>query len=159
GAPLLRPRAQERSGAHPVLRLHPDAGLFCGARQRGRGLPAALADPDLPVPVRRGGAAPQAGAAAGAAGPGGRGNVRGTGGGRRSTAARTPTALARAGADELAESGAMCGIFGQVGAPLGGDALAAVRRVLRHRGPESDGVHAAEGVTLVHTRLRILDLS
>jgi asparagine synthase (glutamine-hydrolysing) len=53
----------------------------------------------------------------------------------------------------------MCGIFGQIGAPLPPDQVAAVQAVLHHRGPESSGVHAEGLATLVHTRLRILDLS
>ena len=53
----------------------------------------------------------------------------------------------------------MCGIFGQIGAPLDRSATDAVRAVLRHRGPESDGVHATNQAALVHTRLKIIDLS
>ena len=53
----------------------------------------------------------------------------------------------------------MCGIFGQVGEPLSPGALAAVRAVLRHRGPDSDATRVLDGAALVHTRLRIIDLS
>src|SRR3954468_16851219 len=53
----------------------------------------------------------------------------------------------------------MCGIFGSVGAPLGVEAVGRALAVLRHRGPESNGVAHPEGATLAHTRLRIIDLS
>jgi len=53
----------------------------------------------------------------------------------------------------------MCGIFGTVGAPLAPEAIANILGTLRHRGPESHGVSDLPGATLVHTRLRILDLS
>ena len=53
----------------------------------------------------------------------------------------------------------MCGIFGSVGAPLSPQAAANVLATLRHRGPESHGVAQLPGATLIHTRLRIIDLS
>jgi asparagine synthase (glutamine-hydrolysing) len=53
----------------------------------------------------------------------------------------------------------MCGIFGCIGNPLEREATRRVLAVLRHRGPDADGVHADTHVTLVHTRLRILDLT
>jgi asparagine synthase (glutamine-hydrolysing) len=52
----------------------------------------------------------------------------------------------------------MCGIAGQFGKTspdFGARALAA----LEHRGPDGNGIWESEGVTLVHTRLAILDLS
>jgi asparagine synthase (glutamine-hydrolysing) len=53
----------------------------------------------------------------------------------------------------------MCGIFGAVGPPLPGETVHRVLATLRHRGPESDGTITANGATLGHTRLRIIDLS
>ena len=53
----------------------------------------------------------------------------------------------------------MCGIFGSVGAPAGPDAVRRVAAVLHHRGPDSGGVLQLERATLVHARLRIIDLS
>jgi asparagine synthase (glutamine-hydrolysing) len=53
----------------------------------------------------------------------------------------------------------MCGIFGSVGEPLDPSVLAGVCGVLHHRGPEANGVVATGGATLVHTRLRIIDLT
>src|SRR5882757_9005194 len=53
----------------------------------------------------------------------------------------------------------MCGIFGSVGAPLTPEVTRNVLGTLRHRGPEAQGVKSLDGVTLAHTRLRIIDLS
>lgn len=60
----------------------------------------------------------------------------------------------------------MCGIAGILdfrGAPFGIDALDRMGRVLRHRGPDDDGVYispeSAPSVGLVHRRLSIIDLS
>ena len=52
----------------------------------------------------------------------------------------------------------MCGIFGSVGDPLGPAAIGRVCGVLHHRGPEAHGVAALAGATLIHTRLKIIDL-
>jgi asparagine synthase (glutamine-hydrolysing) len=53
----------------------------------------------------------------------------------------------------------MCGIFGSVGDPLAPNVVARVASVLHHRGPESNGIANLAGATLVHTRLKIIDLS
>src|SRR5687767_11815402 len=53
----------------------------------------------------------------------------------------------------------MCGIFGSVGEPLGADAASRVLGALYHRGPDGHGLKQLPGATLVHTRLRIIDLS
>jgi asparagine synthase (glutamine-hydrolysing) len=53
----------------------------------------------------------------------------------------------------------MCGIFGSVGDPLGPEIVGRVSRVIRHRGPESWGAKTLPGATLVHARLKIIDLS
>lgn len=53
----------------------------------------------------------------------------------------------------------MCGIFGSVGEPLGPEIVGRVSRVIRHRGPESWGAKELPGATLVHARLKIIDLS
>jgi asparagine synthase (glutamine-hydrolysing) len=53
----------------------------------------------------------------------------------------------------------MCGIFGSVGDPLGPEVVGRVAAVLHHRGPESQGVVELAGATLVHARLKIIDLS
>src|SRR5262249_21475673 len=53
----------------------------------------------------------------------------------------------------------MCGIFGQIGSPLERDRVTRVRSILRHRGPDTDGACVLDGATLVHTRLKIIDLS
>jgi asparagine synthase (glutamine-hydrolysing) len=53
----------------------------------------------------------------------------------------------------------MCGIFGSVGEPLAPPVVGHVARVLHHRGPESSGVVNLPGATLLHTRLKIIDLS
>ena len=52
----------------------------------------------------------------------------------------------------------MCGIAGQFGRTSSDFAAKAVG-ALRHRGPDGEGSWEAEEVTLVHTRLAILDLS
>jgi asparagine synthase (glutamine-hydrolysing) len=53
----------------------------------------------------------------------------------------------------------MCGIFGSVGGPIGPDVIGRVAAVLHHRGPESQGVAELAGATLVHARLKVIDLS
>ena len=54
----------------------------------------------------------------------------------------------------------MCGIFAAVGAPLADAAVRQVIGALRHRGPDGEGVYVDElaEVTLVHTRLAVIDL-
>ncbi|MBI4636027.1 MAG: asparagine synthase (glutamine-hydrolyzing) [Candidatus Rokubacteria bacterium] len=51
----------------------------------------------------------------------------------------------------------MCGIAGYLGTPPPG-LLPAMVRVLKHRGPDDEGVHVAPGVGLGMTRLAIIDL-
>jgi asparagine synthase (glutamine-hydrolysing) len=51
----------------------------------------------------------------------------------------------------------MCGIAGWVGAAPP-DALPAVLRALKHRGPDGDGAHVEPGAVLAMTRLAIIDL-
>ena len=53
----------------------------------------------------------------------------------------------------------MCGIFGSVGGPLGPEISGRVSRVIHHRGPEASGVRNLPGATLVHARLKIIDLT
>lgn len=57
----------------------------------------------------------------------------------------------------------MCGIFGVVPAERATipDESAVWRSaaLLRHRGPDSSGVHVAPGIGLAHTRLALLDLN
>src|SRR5688572_14850323 len=50
----------------------------------------------------------------------------------------------------------MCGIAGYVGG-LGPEILAPMLRVLKHRGPDDEGMHAEPGVGLGMTRLAIID--
>jgi asparagine synthase (glutamine-hydrolysing) len=52
----------------------------------------------------------------------------------------------------------MCGIFGAVG-PLPEGALARVAEALRHRGPDAEGRFTDSAATLLHRRLKIIDLS
>ena len=52
----------------------------------------------------------------------------------------------------------MCGIAGQFGRKSPDFAVQALV-ALRHRGPDGHGIWEADGVTLVHTRLAIIDLS
>jgi asparagine synthase (glutamine-hydrolysing) len=52
----------------------------------------------------------------------------------------------------------MCGIFGAIG-PLAPTALDAVSRALAHRGPDAEGRFVEDDVSLLHRRLRIIDLS
>src|ERR1700745_3507337 len=54
----------------------------------------------------------------------------------------------------------MCGIFGAVGQDLPDSAVENVFRVLEHRGPDGRGqfIDASADVTLVHTRLAVIDL-
>lgn len=55
----------------------------------------------------------------------------------------------------------MCGIGGIVGRNSDSDlnALAAIQRGLRHRGPDDSGMHVDGRVALAHTRLSIIDLA
>jgi asparagine synthase (glutamine-hydrolysing) len=56
----------------------------------------------------------------------------------------------------------MCGIAGMArfdGAPADLDAVIAMSAALAHRGPDGDGIYAAEGVALAHRRLAIIDPS
>src|SRR5687768_4536322 len=53
----------------------------------------------------------------------------------------------------------MCGIFGSVGPPISLQVTSQVFAALKHRGPEGQSVQAFPGATLLHTRLRINDLS
>ncbi|MBI4349164.1 MAG: asparagine synthase (glutamine-hydrolyzing) [Elusimicrobia bacterium] len=53
----------------------------------------------------------------------------------------------------------MCGIVGEVGpSTLTAERLRAMRDRLRHRGPDAEGEHMADGVYLGSRRLRIIDL-
>ena len=52
----------------------------------------------------------------------------------------------------------MCGIAGWFGGDAGLDAVA-LQQALHHRGPDGSGLWEGEKVTLVHTRLAILDLT
>jgi asparagine synthase (glutamine-hydrolysing) len=53
----------------------------------------------------------------------------------------------------------MCGIFGQVGAPLSKESIDAVLAVLRHRGPDRQRHKKLRGATLLHAHLKVVDLS
>ena len=55
----------------------------------------------------------------------------------------------------------MCGIFAAVGARLGPAQLENVLKSLRHRGPDGDGIFINDAVelTIVHTRLAVIDLA
>jgi asparagine synthase (glutamine-hydrolysing) len=56
----------------------------------------------------------------------------------------------------------MCGLFGQLGGPLTASATTAVLQALAGRGPDGHGVWQEprpDGLTLLHTRLAIQDLS
>jgi asparagine synthase (glutamine-hydrolysing) len=53
----------------------------------------------------------------------------------------------------------MCGIFGSVGDPLGTETVSRVIATIHHRGPDLQGARELPGATLIHTRLRIIDLS
>ena len=56
----------------------------------------------------------------------------------------------------------MCGIAGILrhdGAPIDRDAIERMVAMLRHRGPDGEGVHLGPGVALGSTRLAILDLT
>jgi len=56
----------------------------------------------------------------------------------------------------------MCGISGvaraEAESPIPEQTLARMRQSLAHRGPDGSGVHVADGVGLVHTRLSIIDV-
>jgi asparagine synthase (glutamine-hydrolysing) len=53
----------------------------------------------------------------------------------------------------------MCGFFGAVGEAAHTLDPTAALHALHHRGPDKNGVHAADGVILGHTRLAVIDLS
>lgn len=53
----------------------------------------------------------------------------------------------------------MCGFAGCLGLRPDNDAIGKALKALSHRGPDGEGVFQAEDVTLLHTRLAILDLS
>ncbi|HUX73320.1 MAG TPA: asparagine synthase (glutamine-hydrolyzing) [Steroidobacteraceae bacterium] len=53
----------------------------------------------------------------------------------------------------------MCGIAGIIGSQASLQAAAEMARLLRHRGPDGDGVFSEPGAVLAHRRLSILDLS
>lgn len=53
----------------------------------------------------------------------------------------------------------MCGIFGYVGKNLQEIDSEKIIKVLKHRGPDDDGIYQNEDVLLIHLRLSILDLS
>lgn len=55
----------------------------------------------------------------------------------------------------------MCGIFGAVGHDLPASALDNILHVLKHRGPDGNGVFIddSEKVTIAHTRLAVIDLT
>jgi len=53
----------------------------------------------------------------------------------------------------------MCGIAGRVGSPVAPAKLAEALRALEHRGPDARGQWSDAGVTLLHRRLAVLDLS
>jgi asparagine synthase (glutamine-hydrolysing) len=53
----------------------------------------------------------------------------------------------------------MCGIFGQVGAPLSQETIKQVLAVLQHRGPDRQKSKPLTGATLLHAHLKVVDLS
>jgi asparagine synthase (glutamine-hydrolysing) len=54
----------------------------------------------------------------------------------------------------------MCGIFGYVGVSNHSDNdLTASLQFIKHRGPDSDGIFRIDGLSLLHTRLAIQDIS
>jgi asparagine synthase (glutamine-hydrolysing) len=55
----------------------------------------------------------------------------------------------------------MCGICGiyEAGAPVDAGTIAAMAAVMRHRGPDDQGVYTAPGIGLGHRRLSIIDLA
>lgn len=56
----------------------------------------------------------------------------------------------------------MCGIAGVVtpeGEPVNQEVLRGMIRMLKHRGPDEDGIHIENGVGLAHARLSIIDLA
>ena len=57
----------------------------------------------------------------------------------------------------------MCGFFGILlndeRQQPDSDDLQHTARLLRHRGPDHQGVHVGDGIGLVHTRLSLLDLA
>jgi asparagine synthase (glutamine-hydrolysing) len=53
----------------------------------------------------------------------------------------------------------MCGIAGIIGSQASVDAANRMSQILRHRGPDGEGVWSSEGAVLAHRRLAIQDLS
>jgi asparagine synthase (glutamine-hydrolysing) len=53
----------------------------------------------------------------------------------------------------------IAGIFNFDGAPVAQESLRGMIGMLAHRGPDSTGLHAVQGVGLAHTRLSIIDLA
>src|SRR4051794_7510993 len=53
----------------------------------------------------------------------------------------------------------MCGFFGAVRSPLSPEKLERVSTTLSHRGPDAEGRFVDSQVTLLHRRLKIIDLS
>ena len=53
----------------------------------------------------------------------------------------------------------MCGFAGKIGARSSASEISAAQRTLDHRGPDGDGVWQDGEACLVHTRLKIIDLS
>ena len=51
----------------------------------------------------------------------------------------------------------MCAIAGTVGLPLGPDIVGKMLKTMERRGPDGNGVFTAEGCTLLHARLAIID--
>lgn len=53
----------------------------------------------------------------------------------------------------------MCGIAGVIGSKISRNVIAKMISALKHRGPDGDGYYQDNDVTLIHTRLSILDVS
>ena len=53
----------------------------------------------------------------------------------------------------------MCGIFGIVGSNETPELFDHARKLLRHRGPDDEGVEQCGGATFAHCRLAIIDLT
>jgi asparagine synthase (glutamine-hydrolysing) len=53
----------------------------------------------------------------------------------------------------------MCGIAGIIGTEISTVTINNMIRALKRRGPDGDGYYQENDVTLIHTRLSILDLS
>ena len=53
----------------------------------------------------------------------------------------------------------MCGVAGAFCQPDGAGLVQTMADRIRHRGPDAEGMHVAEGVGLGHRRLSIIDLA